>query len=81
MIGVKDDGEVVGIEADNFQNDDKTLLHVQNLIKQHIGLEFSNYINYSLRLLNNKNILVVRCEPSPKPVFLLFNEKEHRKSI
>ncbi|MCP4400929.1 MAG: ATP-binding protein, partial [bacterium] len=40
LLGVRDDGEVLGLEADNFQNEDRLLLHVNNLLKQHVGLEF-----------------------------------------
>jgi predicted HTH transcriptional regulator len=76
FIGVKDDGEVIGFDADRFSNDDKTLLHIQNLIKQHVGLEFSKYISYKIIKLNGIGVLVIRCLPTSKPVFLKFNEKE-----
>jgi len=45
LIGVNDGGEVVGIAADQFENDDKCLLHFKNLINQHIGAEFSKYLH------------------------------------
>jgi hypothetical protein len=76
LIGVKDNGEILGLDSDRFPNEDKTLLHVQNLIKQHIGLQFSKYIDYSLQTIDNKQILVVRCKPASKPVFLRFADKE-----
>jgi hypothetical protein len=37
LIGVNDSGEILGLEADGFQNDDKCLLHIQNLIGEHVG--------------------------------------------
>lgn len=76
LIGVKDNGEILGLESDRFPNDDKTLLHIQNLIKQHVGLEFAKYIHYSLREIEDKKILVVRCQPISTPMFLRFNDKE-----
>ena len=76
LIGVKDNGEVLGLESDRFPNDDKTLLHIQNLIKQHIGLEFAKYIHYALREIDGKKILVIRCQPVSVPLFLRFNDKE-----
>lgn len=76
LIGVKDDGEILGLEADRFPNEDKTLLHIQNLIKQHIGLEFINYINFNLREINEKNIVVIRCQAAQEPIFLRANDKE-----
>lgn len=76
FIGVRDDGEIFGLEADHFKNDDKLLLHVNNLIKQHIGLEFSRYITVELHTLDERNILVITCETSPEPVFLKHNNEE-----
>ena len=59
------------------KNNDKLLLHVNNLIKQHIGLEFSRYITVELHTLNARHILVITCEISPEPVFLKHNNEEH----
>ena len=64
-------------EADNFKNTDKLLLYVNNLIKQHIGLEFSRFIMVELHTLDARNILVISCEASPDPVFLKHNNDEH----
>ncbi len=76
LIGVKDNGEILGLEADRFPNDDKTLLHIQNLIKQHIGLEFVKHIYFSLREVSEKKIMVIRCQPIKEPIFLRVNDKE-----
>ena len=37
MLGVADDGKAVGIEADNFQNEDKYLLHLMTAVKTTMG--------------------------------------------
>ncbi len=37
MIGVGDDGEILGLDNDKFTNSDKMLLHVTNMIKERIG--------------------------------------------
>jgi hypothetical protein len=42
LIGVNDEGKATGLGPDRFPNDDKALLHVQNLIKQHVGCNFPN---------------------------------------
>lgn len=76
LIGVNDAGEVVGINADNFANDDKCLLHIQNLVKQHIGLEFSRYIEIKLHESDTVKIVSITCTPSKIPVFLKNNDKE-----
>lgn len=76
LIGVNDEGEILGLDADKFPNDDKFLLHVQSLLKDHIGMEFSPYINYKLHESNNKKFLAVHCTPSQKPLFLIANNNE-----
>jgi predicted HTH transcriptional regulator len=70
LVGVKDDGEISGIENDNFTNEDKLLLHFNNLIKQHIGLEFAQHIYFAIKTVGEKGILVVDCEESEDPAFL-----------
>jgi hypothetical protein len=77
FIGVSDSGDILGLETDNFKNDDKLLLHVNNLIKQHIGLAFSQYISVELHTLEERKILVIACEPAKEPVFLLHQNEEH----
>ncbi len=76
FIGVSDSGQLLGLEVDDFVSDDKLLLHVQNLIRQYVGLEFTSYINYQIRILADVKVLVVRCQVAPKPVFLRANNKE-----
>ena len=49
LIGVSDQGEILGLEADGFDSEDKCRLHFKNLINQHIGLEFSQYIQLVLQ--------------------------------
>lgn len=76
LIGINDDGEILGLENDLFPNDDKCLLHVQNLLKDHIGMEFTKYINYRLHSYSNKKFLAVYCTPAQQPLFLISNNKE-----
>jgi hypothetical protein len=45
LIGVSDDGEILGLDADNFANEDKCRLHFKNLINTHIGVEFTRFIS------------------------------------
>ncbi len=76
LIGVADDGEILGLENDKFQNDDKLLLHFDNLIKQHIGLEFASYIKADIRTLGDKQVFLVACDRCPDPVYLKIGESE-----
>ena len=76
LVGVADNGAVLGIATDKFDNDDKYLLHVNNRIQQHIGLEHAGYIEYQLVPVDDKKVLLIECQPSPSPVFLKISKEE-----
>lgn len=76
LIGVKDDGNILGLDADNFQNDDKCLLHVQNLIREHVGLEYLPYVKFSLLDMEGRKILAVQCIPLKRIMLLKSSGKE-----
>ncbi len=76
LIGVADDGEIVGLEADKFANDDKFLLHFDNLIKQHVGLEFASYISGVFRAVDDRRVFLINCDRCPEPVFLKNGDEE-----
>ncbi len=76
LIGVDDDGRIVGIAADAFENDDKCRLHFKNLIKQHIGLEFSDYIQMDVYEVQNHKVVLIEVGKSPNPAFLKMKDEE-----
>ena len=76
LVGVADDGTVSGIAADNFPDDDAYLRHFSAIFEQHIGLNFSEFIEFALRPANGEQVLVVRCRRSPRPVFVIHQKNE-----
>jgi len=70
LIGVADDGEVLGLAADNFTNEDKYGLHLVNLIADRIGQIFLPYVHAHFGDQEGKRVLVVRCERGPKAAFV-----------
>ena len=76
LLGVGDNGNIEGIEADGFDNDDKCRLHFKNLIGQHIGLEFSEFIDFDLKSTGGKTIAVIHCSRANAPVFLKHGKDE-----
>jgi len=76
LIGVNDAGEVVGIEADGFENDDKCMLHFKNLVNQHIGAEFSKYVQAEVHLVDDRRMVAVVCEKAAEPAFLMVGKNE-----
>jgi len=76
LVGVKDDGSILGIELDQFPNDDKYLLHIGNLINDKIGKHFIDQIKYGVKLIGDNKILRVDIKPSSTPVFLKSNGQD-----
>lgn len=71
FVGVQDTGEICGIDKEMFANkNDDFLLHFKNLLKDQIGVEFFPLINYEIKNLLDKDVLVVDCKRSEEPVFL-----------
>jgi hypothetical protein len=76
LIGVDDAGKIIGLEKDNFQNDDKLGLHLTNLIKNHIGNEFLPFIRFKIVKIKDKEVLLINCKRSKKQVFLKSRNEE-----
>ena len=77
FIGVSDQGELLGVENDHFQNEDKMLQHLINIIKTQIGVQFVQYLTMQFKMLNNIKILMINCRPSKEPAYLKFDNKEY----
>jgi hypothetical protein len=70
FIGVNDEGDIVGLDSDNFPNEDKLLLHLDNLIKKSLGQSVYACLNVECSEIEGSRFLAVECRPSDKPVFL-----------
>lgn len=76
LIGVADDGTVTGFEEDRFENADKALLHLNNLINQQIGTEFSRYLESRVIEVQGKSVLAVHCLSAGAPAILNTGKAE-----
>lgn len=70
LIGVMDNGTPVGIEADGYLNEDKMLLHLDNLVKERLGPKYMMYIHPHFEEYDGYKVLAVECSPSNSPVFV-----------
>jgi hypothetical protein len=70
LIGVSDDGNILGLTADGFTGDDKMSLHLVNLIRDRIGDVFLPYVHPDFVQHEGGRVLSVRCERGPKPAFV-----------
>ena len=70
LIGVADDGEVLGLDVDGFDNEDKMGLHLVNLVKDRLGEVFLPYIHPHFEDLEDRRVLSIRCDKGPKAAYL-----------
>jgi len=82
LIGIKDDGSILGIENDlsifnkNKQNVDNFLLKLGQIINNYLGKQFSNYIFPKIITLEDKTICIVEINKSEDPVFIKKGNQE-----
>jgi len=76
LIGLDDAGQISGLEPDGFENRDKSLLHVKNLINHHIGAEFSSFLRTTVVEIDEKEVMMVECSPASSPIFLNIGKNE-----
>lgn len=74
LIGVTDDGSIYGIENDinslNKKNLDGFQQNLIQVIDNHIGAQYINYIHFKFAELHEKTICIVNIEETPEAVFL-----------
>ncbi len=70
LLGVADDGSVVGIERDRFDSDDKFMLHLAQAVRNGLGDRAGTCIDPRIQVVEEKTVCAVSCQRSPEPVFL-----------
>jgi len=70
LVGVSDDGEPIGVEADKFASEDAMSLHLVNIVKARMGSQTMTAMHVHFEDEDGVRVLVVRCQRSPVPVFV-----------
>jgi len=76
LIGVADDGSIVGIEADRLESDDKFMRHLAQVVRNGLGDRAGTCIDPRCQVVQGKTVCVVTCQRSPEPVFLKWKGLE-----
>ncbi len=71
-----DDGSPVGIEVDDFVNEDKMALHLVNLVKDRLGIVALTQVHFRFDDHDEARVMVVSAARSSSPVFLKDGELE-----
>lgn len=76
LVGVEDDGNILGVDLEGFDNRDKMNLHITNLLSSQIGDEFIPFIKFRQIDCGKKEsgadkvVVMFTCKPTASPVFL-----------
>ena len=70
LLGVADDGSVMGIERDRFDSDDKFMLYLAQAVRNGLGDRAGTCIDPRIQVVDGKAVCAVSCQRSPEPVFL-----------
>lgn len=73
LLGVGDNGEIIGIEEDRFENADKCVLHLKNLVSS-LMPEGVDLVSYRIVLHQWKAVLLVDCKRGRRPTYLKNRE-------
>ncbi len=76
LIGVADDGSIVGIERDQLESDDKFMRHLAQVVRNGLGDRTGTCIDPKTQIVQGKTVCVVSCQRSPEPVFLMWKGLE-----
>jgi hypothetical protein len=71
LIGIADDGGIVGIEVDKFNNVDKFQLHLLNVLKQSLGEAATSELKIEIipTGIESKNACLIACKRSKTAVY------------
>jgi type I restriction enzyme, R subunit len=79
LIGVADDGSIVGIERDGLESDDKFMRHLAQVVRNGLGDRAGTCIDPRTQVVQEKTVCVVSCQRSPEPVLLKWKGMEATK--
>lgn len=77
LVGVADNGAVLGLEYDQFDNFDKLLLHVTKLVNDKISPLHMKFLHLSVEKLPDGQVLRIDCQPASLPAYVKDNPLEH----
>jgi hypothetical protein len=70
LLGVADDGSIVGIERDAFGSDDEFMRHLAEAVRKGLNDRAGTCIDPRIQIVDGKAVCVVSCQRSPEPAFL-----------
>ena len=76
IVGISDDGTPMGLDADDFVNEDRMSLHLTNIVNSSIGPNAWASMHANFDDYGDVRVLVVRCEKSRVPIYVKDGNSE-----
>ena len=76
LLGITNEGKILGIEHDKFPDTDKFNLYLISIIKEKLGKKHFDLIDIQNTLIEGRTIVKISCKKSKKPVFLKSDSHE-----
>ena len=77
LVGIDDDGTLIGMAPDHFANDDKLLLHWNGLLRTHLGADTAHWIRSTVLHPGDQQVMIVQCRRAEAPIFLTRDNEEY----
>lgn len=77
LVGVDDSGEIKGVDHEIskfYKTHDDFLLKFRNMLKERIGGQSYDFIDYRLVKIGANHVLMVECKQSPVPMYVDEND-------
>lgn len=76
LIGVDDEGAVLGLDADDLGSDDKYVRHVSQIVDNALGTAASTHVDPKIERVDGKRLCLVKCGRAAAPVYLVWKGLE-----
>lgn len=76
ILGVDDNKNILGLEKDQFKDDDHMLLHLTKIVQERISMEHTQFIKGIVETSNGFKVLRIDVKPASSPAYLANNNEE-----
>jgi type I restriction enzyme R subunit len=80
ILGIADDGTVVGVERDRLESDDKFMRHLVQMVRNGLGDRAGTCVDPQVQVVQGRAVCLVICQRSPEPVYLKWKGIESAPS-
>ena len=77
LVGVGDDGKMLGLDEDRFENEDKMLLFLTDSIKSQLGTLHLKNINFHTENIDGTEVLRIDVQAGSDPCYLSKEKLDH----